>query len=386
MVSIFATINDSVNKQTRVPRRKCSVEAISQPISKKECMDESHFIGKYTPSSGPLKFYIVQNAYSSSQAKHISVKRGTLVQLVSHENEGLCLIKLVREVGTGLIPFQCLQEHSSLNGSLPNNHASMHKANQFIDLTPPTSPSTLKSYVFTPASQSRGSSLSVTSSTSTVVAQESTAPQENTSFCTVLSVEMKDNRVQYKLNVERSSGKEVVAYRYYNDFYKLHTSLLNEIPDSATIRLPNLPLPVNLVDKEVDEAVIAERIDMFNSYLSKLKEVVTNNRDTAGLRSTIQKWFKENEDRIPIKVKVLIKGDYYVMKCNYGDISTYQKLQVLLKNKVQETKEGTIVAGALRIKTKIDGWYIVNLTNDEIYEEVLTKVRNSKKLVLEVSL
>lgn len=385
MVSIFTTINDSVYKQTRAPRRKCSVEAISQPISKKECTDESHFIGRYTPASGPLKFYIVQNAYSSTRSKHISVKRGTLVQLVSHEEDGLCLIKLVREVGTGLIPYQCLQEHSTLNGSLPSNRASVPKVNQFIDLTPPTSPSTLKSYVFTPASQSRGSSLSVTSSTSTVVPQE-TPKQEGTNFCTILSVDMKDGRVQYKLNVEMSSGRERVSYRYYNDFYKLHSTLLGKVPTTANYRLPNLPLPVNLVDKEVEESIITERIEMFNNYLAKLKEVVTINNDTADLRSTIQDWFKESEDMIPVKVKVLIKGDYYVMKCNYGDISTYQKLQLLLKNKVQETKQGTIMAGELRIKTKIDGWYIVNLSNDEIYEEVLTKVQNTKKLVLEVAL
>lgn len=388
MVSIFSTINESVNNKQSYSSRKGSVVSISQPIKRQNCMDESHFINSYNPINGQLKFYIVQKSYTSVQSKHISLKCGTLVQLVSRENNGLCLVKLIREVGAGLVPFDCLEEYSILGGSLPKNpKPPVSKHNTLMELTPPTSPSTLKSYVFSPASVSRGSSLSVSPSVTSVSRdKQQTLNLENDDVGSfeVVSIFTKDNMVHYSIKITSLSNKIRKEDRYYHDFYTLHSNLIMENSKSVNIKLPCLPLPVSFKNNEVDSITIDERISLFNNYMTELKKVIFDKKEAVNLYNIVQQWFMESENKTIIKVKVLFKRDYYVMKCTYGEISSHEKLRIYLKKKISAlTKDSNIIEEDLYVKTKIDGWYIVNLSNDEIYNEILPKVKETKKLVLE---
>ncbi|CAB4254978.1 similar to hypothetical protein KAFR_0B00710 [Kazachstania africana CBS 2517] [Maudiozyma barnettii] len=389
MVSIFSTINETVygqQQQRQQGSRKGSVVSISQPIKKKTCLDESHFINNYSPVNGQLKFYIVQKSYKSQNPKHLTLKRGTLVQLVSKENDGLCLVRLIREVGAGLVPFESLEEYSVLNGSLPVAHRSIYKPNQLMELTPPTSPSTLKSYVFSPASVSRGSSLSVSSSIASTPKEEEEENKRKVNSCEIVSIFMKDNRVHYTIRIKSASNKVKKEDRYYHDFYTLHASLIMENSKSPKIKLPWLPPPVSFKNNEVDNDTITDRISLFNNYMVELKKAVSSNKEYSNLEDIIQKWFMGDEEKTVIKVKVLFRKDYYVMKCSYGEISSYEKLQNYLKRKIESSNGKPSVVSDLHIKTKIDGWYIVNLSSDEIYNEILPEVKETKKLVLEVIL
>mgnify|MGYP003365438535 FL=1 len=387
MVSIFSTINESVNNKQTYSSRKGSIVSISQPIKKQNCMDESHFINSYNPINGQLKFYIVQKSYKSAQTKHLSLKRGTLVQLVSKESNGLCLVRLIREVGAGLVPLDCLEEYSILGVSLPPNPKPLSKHNTLMELTPPTSPSTLKSYVFSPASVSRGSSLSVSSSiTSHSKDEQETLNLKNNDVesCEVVSIFTKDSRVHYSIKITSLSKKIRKEDRFYHDFYTLHSNLIMENSKSAKVKLPCLPLPAGFKNSDVDTVTIDERITLFNNYLMELKEVIFDNKETIDLYNIVQEWFMESENNVVIKVKVLFKRDYYVMKCTYGEISSHEKLRTYLKKKISAlTKDSNVLEHDLQVKTKIDGWYIVNLSNDEIYNEILPKVKETKKLVLE---
>ncbi|SMN20856.1 similar to Kazachstania naganishii KNAG_0F03530 hypothetical protein [Maudiozyma saulgeensis] len=391
MVSIFSTINETVYGQQQQQQRqrggrKSSVVSISQPIKKKTCIDESHFINNYSPANGQLKFYIAQKSYKSQSPKHLTLKRGTLVQLVSMENDGLCLVRLIREVGAGLVPFESLEEYSILNGSLPEVHRPIYKPNQLMELTPPTSPSTLKSYVCSPASVSRGSSLSVSSSLASVPKEMEKECTKTISSCEIVSIFMKEGRVLYKIIIKSSSNEVKKEDRYYHDFYTLHASLIQGNSKNPKVELPCLPPPVSFKNNEVDKDIITDRISLFNNYMFELEKAVSSSIETSSLQEIIQKWFMGDEDKTVIKVKVLFRRDYYVMKCSYGEISSYGKLQTYLKGKIESSKENTSIVNDLHIKTKLDGWYIVNLSDDEIYKEVLPKVKETKKLVLEVIL
>lgn len=379
MVSIFSTIHDTVNKHPRPTARKGSVISISKPISTLEDSHDSHFISKYTHVNGQLKFYVVQRDYSSHLLKHLSLKKGTLVQLISQEAGELCYVRLIREVGSGLIPFQYLEEYSSLNGALPDNHSSVYKPNQLMEMTPPTSPSTLKSSVFSTASLSRGSSVSVFSSS-----YQETNKLPSIKLCEIVNIYAKDNRVHYSLKMKTSSNKEMIEDRFYKDFYTLHTKLLSSITADLDIKLPNLPVPMHSSQNKIEPSITSERVSSFNNYLKSLLSIITANRKAVNLNDIIQDWLMENE--MMIKIKVLIKGDYYVMKCKYNDVSSYDKLKTYLINRMQSTNPELVLGDELTINSKIDGWYIVNLSNGEIFQEVFSKLKQTQKLVLEIVL
>ena len=76
-------------------------------------------------------------------------------------------------------------------------------------------------------------------------------------------------------------------------------------------------------------------------------------------------------------IKIYFNGDCYAI--NDTNIDTFIRLQDAVHEKVKVN-----AGSSLAITVKIDGWYMVDLSTQQIYLKVLSKVWQARRLVLEV--
>lgn len=353
-------------------------ETASKPI-----VDKNASLG---PINSPLynaknvKFYTVTVDYwlsDSTDQSCFRIKAGTIVQLIFHDKEtNMCQVKLMREIRSGLISMDYLEEKKSLNHTSPTAKG---KSNPLLDLTPPTSPSTISSSVFSTATLSRGNSCC-----SGTIGKFDTFTQIQD--CELLSIQRIQARWQYTLKY-KMAGTENTQNKYYQDFYSLHCKLIALDANN----LPNLPSPIDPIKSVLKDALNMDtRKFDFNCYL---KGIIASTNSSRKLKKNFYNWMTtgsfESEIKevqmIPLKLKILFRGDYYAIKCFETDINTLNDLQHLVCERLKVHNE-SVESNALRLTAKLEGWYIVELANEDVYQNVLSKVRVAQRLVLEVSI
>ena len=348
----------------------------------------------------------------------LQFRKGELVQSVSKvKDPNYIYVRKIDSIGEGLVPISSLQEYEHLPYKPSNNNnnsmgftkesspitstAGSHKSHQYImGLTPPTSPLTIDSNTFSIGSLSRNPRFSPISS-STLYEKLFDIESRITSM-NIEAVENKDERITYVLKITNQLNQECWKEIYYQDLYNLHLGLISHPSyNSYELFLPRLPSPLTLssikggTEEQVENSskdntsdgnnTRVDRLQQMDSYVQSMFKSLSMESDTSILKHI---WFdsilKKNDiyidKNITVKIKVLYKGDYHVIRCRLCNINTLNKLQTTVSSKVNHDQHSlTTVYTAV-----LDGWYKINLSNEDIYGEVLVKIRQSKRLTLEV--
>ena len=150
--------------------------------------------------------------------------------------------------------------------------------------------------------------------------------------------------------------------------------------------LPNIPAPSsNYAQEKVDESTKLDRLQMFNTYLTYLIDVIYDIKSPLHLQDTFTNWVNDIEPSSAnqhIKIKILFQGDYYALKCTKSEIDNLDKLHALLRSKIRALKDRT----SLKMTAKLEGWYIVELTDEIMYRMILAKLNDIRRLAIDVSL
>ncbi|CCF56370.1 hypothetical protein KAFR_0B00710 [Kazachstania africana CBS 2517] len=311
----------------------------------------------------------------------VTIKKDSLVQVISHETNGICRIKLVNEVGYGLIPLSYLKEHTTLDVNLSGSPISSRKPSGLMELTPPNTPSTVISSTFSKRSVS-GDSPSLASFHDN--AFDKTLPVRQ---CRVGSIHYNaEGRLEYHLKLINSAKYEIADYRYYQDFYKLHANILMSTLNRDD--LPCLPSP-SFSGSNNSDTMDDERILLFNKYFEDLLRFVMKEDS---LQHIIDDWFTNNineqkankRQSTKIKIKALVNSDYYAIKCDDYEIDSLTKLENVLINRVSALSVITL-ADTLKLAAKVEGTNVVELSDNDTYQTVLSGIKKFQKLVIEVS-
>lgn len=416
-----------LSKYISTPIRSQSQNDLPHPVTRRPTLSYNDDIKLYTV----IMSYQRENITLPNGSKNITtlnINKGDLVQLIEKSKDShYVYVKMINNIGEGLVPFTCLEEYYHLPGkknyhhSIPNeinytttNHKSLSSSlqtmnslshNQLMELTPPTSPSTITSTTFSLGCLSRNSRSSSRPS-SELVKKPFDKESPLISMC-IDSVENNGGRLLYTLKITNQLKQRTWKKLHYQDLYHLHLDLIsNPNYNSNELFLPKLPaplptnilnLPMNEIDKETlnhnnfvnsnsIDSTRLERIQQINLYIQSMFKLLSMEPDSHSLKTI---WFNSilksndftNENNLPVKIKVLYDGDYHAFKCQYSTINSLINLQDTVSMKLNhDTHSSTTVYTAV-----IDGWYKVNLTNEEIYKEVLIKIKESQKFTLEIS-
>lgn len=420
-----------LSKCISTPIRSPSQNDLPNPLTRRPTLSFNDDIKLYTviQSYQREKFSFQKG---NKNITTLNINKGDLVQLIeAGKDPNYVYVKMINNIGEGLVPLSCLEEYYHLPGkklhhnhhhhnSIPSdindtmtNHKSFPGSLQTInslshqhlmELTPPTSPSTITSTTFSLGCLSRNSRSS--SSSSELAKKPFDKESPLISMC-IDSVENNDGRLLYTLKITNQSKQITWKKLYYQDLYHLHLDMIsNPNYNSNELFLPKLPaplpsnilnFPMNEIDKETlthnnfvnsnsIENTRLERIQQINLYIQSMFKLLSMEPDSHCLKTI---WFnsilKSNEftsdNNFSVKVKVLYDGDYHAFKCPYSTINSLMKLQDTVSMKLNhDTQPVTTVYTAV-----IDGWYKVNLTNEEIYKEVLIKIKESQRFTLEMS-
>ncbi|CCD26958.1 uncharacterized protein NDAI_0J00660 [Naumovozyma dairenensis CBS 421] len=388
-----------------------------------------------SPKNSLLFYNIISNIELENKNTNTIqfIPQGTLVQLISHDsNRNECHVKLVKDVGTFTISFDYLEENSQLNYTLKTlentNNDITKKPYSISNFTPPTSPSTIGSSVFSAASLQRGaSSSSIDTNMTQYEKMRHIDPKirrrnQIIESCEIISIkyeESKDKRIKYEIKYTDLHGKEKTIEKYYQDFYQLHLKLLSVCSQDGGAdelnKFHNLPLPIDMKKScwASKQMLIIRQLQM-NEYLQTLSIFMTesclekeallvfitifNNWLLDNDLNEIEKDLEEIKEQInTIKLKTLFHGDYYVIKCKEDDILKLDNLKRLIieriKHKLSEEKRFLLenspadsFGNFCRLTAKIDGWYIVSLSEEETYQRVISNFKQTReKLIIEIS-
>ncbi|CAL9729769.1 hypothetical protein MOUN0_H06810 [Monosporozyma unispora] len=416
------------SKSISTPMRYTSHKDMPYPLARRPTLRHNSDITLYTVS----KSYQKNKLRLNLDKNILNVNKGDLVQLITKgKDPNYVYVKMINNIGEGLVPVTCLEEYWHLPGKISStttttNDNSISNDNSDIminklsisslqtinslshhhlmELTPPTSPSTITSTTFSLGCLSRNSRSSPRSSP-TLVKKPFDKESQLISMC-IDSVENKNDRLLYTLKITNQLKQETWKELYYQDLYHLHLDMIsNPSYNSNELFLPKLPaplppnisnLPMNTIDNEtvnhnnlvnsnsIDNARL-ERIQQINLYIQSMFKVLSMEADSHILKNI---WFNSilksiestNDNNVIVKIKVLYDGDYHAFKCNFLEINYLMKLQDTVSMKLNHDNHSpTTVYTAV-----IDGWYKVNLTSEEIYKEVLIKIKESQRFTLEI--
>lgn len=410
MISLFDSIqkNGLSSKHSGTTKPKF----ISTPMRKMTQQDVSHSITRRPtlPNGSGITLYTVIKPYhedtlslslsSSSSSNTFHLKEGDLVQLISKEKDpNYVYVKLINSLGEGLVPLSHLEEYYHLPSALINNNEIIAQTNKLsvtslqtinsishhhlMELTPPTSPSTIGSNTFSLGSRSRNSRSSASSPNLSSTKKQFDHSVSLISMC-VGSVETKDDRTIYKIKITNQWKQDTFRELYYQELYHLHLDLISHQQyNNEELALPRLPPPLPLHSKEIQRT---ERIAEIDQYIQSMFKTLSMEPNTSILKKNwidfILRCNEPTDDGdIIMKVKVLYHGDYHAFKCPFNEIYNLLKLQDTISSKLHHD-EG--FAPSTVFTAVIDGWYKVNLTNEDIYKEVITKTKESLRFTLEV--
>ena len=405
-------------------------KTISTPIRQATCRDISSITTRRPtiPNVGDITLYTItkdltiKNKTNSLAEEFLDVKKGELVQLISKiKDPKYVYVKKINSIGEGLVPVDILKEYDHLLfkpnnnnnnnnnnnvnsikdsnhnissiDNIPNNNSISH--HHIMELTPPTSPLTITSNTFSIASLSRNQGTSPRSSFTPV--KKLFDVESPIVFMDVESVSNQNERVMYILKITNQLNQECWKGLYYQDLYNLHLEIVTHPNyNNNELFLPKLPSPLTLTisKKETGEQannidglsdMEIDRIKQINNYIQSMFKALSMESNTSILKHI---WFNailktkniSTDNHITVKIKVLYDGDYHAFKCQLLDINTLKKLQNVISLKINhERNPVTTVYTAV-----IDGWYKINLSSEDIYKEVLVRIRESQRFILEI--
>ncbi|EDO18825.1 hypothetical protein Kpol_1028p101 [Vanderwaltozyma polyspora DSM 70294] len=386
MLSVFQNNKQrSGNELKRSISKPMKKEALSRTVSHEITLEtkKNKYMTSRNYNPNLIKLYTVTKSFTPTEpfmytnnrmCPFISVQKESIVQIISYEDNDMCYIRLVDQLGQGLVPVSHLKEDKDLNRMIP---CPVARTNTLVNMTPPTSPSTLTSNTFSIGSSSRSTSASSSQRSSEDVSVQS---------CKLISVDIVEKRVQYTLNLRLANNGENIVHRYYGQFYKLHTKLLSIGSNYNEIKLPSLPHPLPFTGSlEHNSTLINDRVQEFNDYLANLLDNILNSSSIV-LKDLINNWFIHGTVDVPsrpniIKIKINYNGDCYASKAVENDVNNIYKLHNVICDKIKYHGNGNLV-----ITAKVDGWYIIDLTNDEVYLNVLQKAQETHRLLLDVTI
>ncbi|CCE61807.1 hypothetical protein TPHA_0B01340 [Tetrapisispora phaffii CBS 4417] len=310
--------------------------------------------------------------------------------MISIEENGFCLVRSISSIGTGLVPMDYLDENVELSKSL-GLPPIFTKNKPLVSITPPTSPMTIISKNFSIASISRSKTISQSNlkGGSTVdKIDEDNRDHVNTflsaiEYCKLTHIESKENRLLYHLAVRSSSThKEYTSERYYESFYRLHSMIAELAPPS--LKIPRLPIPHCCTNNmKPDSYLDSNRMTTLNNYLTELVNVIVNCTSPI-LRQLLFVWLTKDTvellDYRLMMIKVRYNNQYFAINCKDNEIAVLKELKEVIKKRIPGIPEEE----TYKIKANLDGWYIVELSNDDIYQQAFIKGWQVKFLDLEI--
>ncbi|KAL3234953.1 ancestral locus [Nakaseomyces bracarensis] len=402
MVSIY---NQSIKETPQVLSKKTSQKHLNRSITISPPLKQDSFSPSWSTvhrsASLNYKFYSVTKDYTPKQNNqviappktpdnnkyndalpiidnHLHLTKGAIVQKISDLGNGYWYVKPVNQLISGLVPSSYLEENTQLNDTICSRPHTAKWNTSLIDLTPPTSPSTIVSKTFSKASISRKTSVTMDSPRS----DRELVYIALITKCEVTEITRKENRLEYTLKIENSNGEKKVKHMFYSEFYKLHTKLMFSL--SNEISLPKIPKPMpKYIQNEDDDETV--RKQEFNTYLTNLIDVVYDIKSPLILQDILKEWIdgiSPNSKPQSIKIKVLYQDDFYALKCTKNEIDNLKKLERLLTAKIRPLNDKS----DLKMTAKLEGWYIVELTDESMYRMILARLNDIQRLALDVKL
>ncbi|KAH3674190.1 hypothetical protein WICMUC_003432 [Wickerhamomyces mucosus] len=129
-----------------------------------------------------------------------------------------------------------------------------------------------------------------TSKTNSFASSLSSTPPQSDSVHPVTglvrNVKTHEGRYWYRVDINLSNGKKLYLCRYYQDFYKLHISLINKLKPEEVAKLPSLPDPLPRPDLQTVESILLSRVQQLNIYIFK----IMNNNHNFDYNDILNKW------------------------------------------------------------------------------------------------
>lgn len=272
----------------------------------------------------PAVILISKFPFKAENRYEISVGVGEAFKLIERKGNGWIVVKPIGRLGdAGLIPAsyvrivsldsqtgtkfdeQWLHRSSSMNGEAtdspsrsmtPTNSSHVPSRTPAKEMGKPMSTSEISSQHSDSAEEAHFSFQSTASSSTTAAPSPNPSkapspknsivalPVRATQIPTAVSALVKNadlcgGRYWYRVDVAMSDGKNRHLCRYYQDFYKLHCSMVDHLiknkssdEDMSDViaKLPTLPDPIARPDLQTLESILLQRCQALNVYIFKL--------------------------------------------------------------------------------------------------------------------
>lgn len=262
------------------------------PSSSRKNSSSSLSSSSATPRSTPASSTVILVTKFDFKAEHtneLSVGVGEALKLIERKGNGWILVKPIGRISPpGLIPASYVRIVR-----LNKNEQSDVKVNSkwlasSQEVEEPVKANTKCSSVDTSISsdQEQHFSFQSTSTSSRPSSPTSIISKSSAILETILpisglvrNVSCHNGRYWYRVDVELNDGKKRHLCRYYQDFYKLHCSIVDAIrsnysseeqQDACIAKLPALPDPIPRPDLETLSSILLQRCQSLNVYIFKI--------------------------------------------------------------------------------------------------------------------
>lgn len=253
-----------------------------------------------TPSSNTV-ILITKFDFKAEHQNEITVGVGEALKLIERKGNGWILVKPIGRVSApGLIPASYVRivrlnnknnsSDSTLNSTWLASNESKANKSKCSSVDSSVSSDQEQHFSFQSTTVSRPSSPnSIISTKSTHL--ESPTPVSGL----VRNASCYNGRYWYRVDIDLTDGKRRHLCRYYQDFYKLHCSIVEAIrnnyesseeQDSNISKLPGLPDPIPRPDLETLSSILLQRCQSLNVYIFK----IVQNKYKINYNGVLEEW------------------------------------------------------------------------------------------------
>lgn len=267
------------------------------------------------PRSTPDNSVIVIAKFNfKAENKHeISIGIGEAFKLVQRKGNGWILVKPIGRLGEcGLIPASYVrivkidkshhpqtdeewlsqpETHCAHKTTLDGKNKSTSMASEISAISDSGEDFTYQSSISSVSSTSQKNS-ATTSPKNSMAANTLATPIPLSGL--VKNADTCNGRYWYRVDVSMSNGKTRHLCRYYQDFYKLHCALVDQLvrsnPDQdineLVTKLPTLPDPIARPDLQTLQSILLQRCQCLNVYIFR----VIQNRLSLNYGNIVNEW------------------------------------------------------------------------------------------------
>lgn len=243
-----------------------------------------------TPRTTPASSTVILITKFDFKAEHkneLSIGVGEALKLIERKGNGWLLVKPIARVSPpGLIPASYVRivklnktEQSGMKSRSESLVSSGNKVEKTVKVS--SKCSSVDSSLISDQEQHfsfQSSSPSRPSSPASIISESSTMESFPTKGL-LKNVSCHNGRYWYRVDIELNNGKKRHLCRYYQDFYKLHCSILEAIrsnyssieqQDACIAKIPGLPDPIPRPDLETLSSILLQRCQSLNVYIFKI--------------------------------------------------------------------------------------------------------------------